>query len=866
MFKKMLLFFLISASLLFYGLVGFYIVPPLVKKQLAQSIEKVLRVKAEIESVSFNPFTFKIGVHHLRLSMNKSGEMLGSIEDFEADIEPSYLFFQEIRIKSVLIKEPLLYIYRDKAGELNLFNLLRSEQEESGHDQQKMQLPQISIGELLISAGRVEISDEAGSARVSQSLTPISVRMHDFSTMRKSGNELSLDIGTGDGGHLGYKAQIDSLEPLQIDGEIELRGLMLQTYWRYFQDRLGLSAEGAIDASVSHTLSSSENGMQFDINKYKVDLKGLLVQEKKTKETLAHLLHLNLEGSADITNKEVDLTAIEVKGLFVKVKQNSTGEINWLSYFPMHESEPDAEASTLAWSVKKLKIRDAGGVFEDNFSATEGRVQLDNIALDLQDMSSKGQHSAKGSLSFLLNTTGAIAVNSEFTLAPFKTTTAIRLEGLELSSLQAYLSRHAEMQIKSGLLDMNVTAEIREQKTHFTGNSEITALALSRPDAKPFLSFGRVLAEGIDLVLEPNRVSIAALELASPAFHLNIGEDNRSNLSGILRSEQGSPEAEEAFEFLIGMIRLNEGEIGFEDRSLEIPYAVKIDAISGTLLSVGNQAEAKSRLDLEGVIDKYAPAKLSGTLLFADPKAFTRMEAGLKNINMSNLSSYSGKYIGYRLKEGKMDADLSYVINNSQLESSNKIVLKGLELGKKLESSESASPSIELAIALLKDSSGVIDLDIPIAGNLDAPGFALAPLVWQAFRNLSISITTAPFRFLGKIVGIDADKLENIYFEAGQSALLPPQQEVLDKLSTLLLSKKSLLLEISGSYDEIRDAPKTQEELEQLARERGESIFEHLLANGVQRAQLRLLPGSKAKKKAPQNAYVPSRLSLKMKQ
>jgi outer membrane protein OmpA-like peptidoglycan-associated protein len=229
---------------------------------------------------------------------------------------------------------------------------------------------------------------------------------------------------------------------------------------------------------------------------------------------------------------------------------------------------------------------------------------------------------------------------------------------------------------------------------------------------------------------------------------------------------------------------------------------------------------------------------------------------------------------------------------------------------------------------------------------LDAPDFAIAPLMLKAFRNLTVGIATAPFRFIGKLVGIDAQKLENIYFEAGKAELLPPEREILEALGGVLREKKDLILNISGAYEDMldgmqmrknkvyaevlsRDAEETpditqmhedeldvvlkkfyeesfdeesyarekeriaaknldevtekkalrtqitealakeqsleQRELDELAQERGESILNYLRSKGVEAEQLRLLKTTKTERSSPQNAYIPSRLTLSVK-
>ena len=227
--------------------------------------------------------------------------------------------------------------------------------------------------------------------------------------------------------------------------------------------------------------------------------------------------------------------------------------------------------------------------------------------------------------------------------------------------------------------------------------------------------------------------------------------------------------------------------------------------LSGKMMALGNISDVKSTVDLDGVVDEYGLAKIKGKVLSSNPKKFTDMALKFQNLDMINLSPYTGKFIGYKLEKGKMNVELDYKINDSQMVGGNRVVLKQMTLGESVESEDAISAPVGLAIALLKDSDGVIDLDVPVTGNVDEPEFKVGHVVWTAFKNLIVGVATAPFRFLGDMLGISAEELENVNFEEGRAVLLPPEREKMDKLSSALAEKKMLILKLVGTYDGKRD-------------------------------------------------------------
>jgi len=159
-----------------------------------------------------------------------------------------------------------------------------------------------------------------------------------------------------------------------------------------------------------------------------------------------------------------------------------------------------------------------------------------------------------------------------------------------------------------------------------------------------------------------------------------------------------------------------------------------------------------------------------------------------------------------------MDLDLDYVVKDRQLDGSNNLVLRDLKLGEKMASSDAMDLPLDLAIALLKDSDGVIDLDLPVSGNVGEPDFAFGQVIRQALNNALASVVQAPFRFLASLVGADSEDLGRIDFPEGSSNLTPPQRERVAKLREALNERPSLVLELAGPFNPSIDGPQLQRE------------------------------------------------------
>ncbi len=221
-------------------------------------------------------------------------------------------------------------------------------------------------------------------------------------------------------------------------------------------------------------------------------------------------------------------------------------------------------------------------------------------------------------------------------------------------------------------------------------------------------------------------------------------------------------------------VRLQNAKLDFADLSLRPQFAAKIYELNGVVTGLSTKRDARSQIELDGRIDEFGLARVRGQLNPFAPTDNTDLNVVFKNVDMVSASPYTMKFAGYKVAEGKISLDLQYKVRNRQLDGTNQIVLDKLTLGERIDSPDALKLPLELALAILKDSDGRIDLGLPVSGDMSDPQFSYGALIWKAVGNVLTKIVTAPFRALGNLLGISADKLEAIDFDAGSAVLLRP--------------------------------------------------------------------------------------------
>ncbi|PRM89580.1 hypothetical protein CJ671_07070 [Aliarcobacter cryaerophilus] len=329
------------------------------------------------------------------------------------------------------------------------------------------------------------------------------------------------------------------------------------------------------------------------------------------------------------------------------------------------------------------------------------------------------------------------------------------------------------------------------------------------------------------LVSKKNLFRIEKTNLNNPHISIilakNIQAKDEIEKNDIKKQEVDKKvENKKATRLNLGPINIKNMTLDFEDKNLPIPFKTTISKLTGAVSAVKNRANSTSNLEINGVVDDYGVAKITGIVNPNDIKILTDINMKFQNISMKNFTPYTAKFLGRTIKDGKLELDLNYNISESNLKAKNSIIIKKLELGDKIESKDAVSLPLDLAITLLEDSSNTIDLNLPVSGNVDDPEFSIAAIVWKAFVNLITKAITAPFSLIGSLFNFSEDEINSVDFNLKESEITPIQKETLDKIAIILNSKKEFAISFSPSFDE-------KNEKEKIANQRALNIQKYLI-------------------------------------
>jgi outer membrane protein OmpA-like peptidoglycan-associated protein len=403
-----------------------------------------------------------------------------------------------------------------------------------------------------------------------------------------------------------------------------------------------------------------------------------------------------------------------------------------------------------------------------------------------------------------------------------------------LSQLQPYLSPYVNATLKQGSAGVSGNFEVNaDQSIVFNGQANVSSLTVEDGvKQEPLLEWQDMQVSGIDYRSEENAFSVAKVELKKPYAKLIIDSTGQTNVSDIVvqqtdvestnaakehspqdvseqqqESSQSDPlqQSSSAMAIRIDEISLLDGSAYFEDNSLRPRFASGIEALNGAITGLASSGESPADVNIEGKIDGYAPVALSGAINPLLEEMYLDLHFSVSGAELTSVNPYSGTYMGHFIDKGLLSLDVDYSLENNQLEGQNHVVIDQLTLGRKTDSDQALSLPLGLAIALLQDSDGVIDLGMEVSGDLNNPSFGFGAIIFKAIGNLITKAVTAPFSFLANLVGSD-DELNEIAFPDGSAELSDDISEKLTTLAQALAKRPGLRVNIEGTVDEVEDA------------------------------------------------------------
>lgn len=839
----------LAVGFLIYTVVGFLVLPALIKWQMIKQLPKFTHRAARVDSVRLNPYALSFGIRGFALT-EADGSTFLSFSNLHVNFEMwSSLFNRAWTVGEFRLGSPYAYVSVLTNGQFNFANLLTNAPATNEPAPPAKPMPAALIKSLAITNGVLAIADFYRPVPFQTKFEPIEVRLTNFTTRPRTKGPYAFTASTGEGEYFRWGGSVHVVPPAS-QGHFELGGIDLKKYGTYAREFSRLEVrDGKVTVAATYHFAVESNGLELRMTNASVQVTNLAVFAPESSNALMTIPSVAIrEVEADLQKRAARVRAVETTGgsILARRFQDGTLELLHLAMPPTNRPftllnpppSPSAATSIAAtnappepWSVlvDEIVVKDYAARVEDAQPPRAATVVADQIALTVKGFSLASNAPIDVEFSTRVNSNGLVKAAARGTVRPVAMETDLEVSTIELKPFQPYVEQQqVKLSFNSGHVSTKGKAFValggsNQLTAKFAGDVVLGDVAVIDQIAfQDFIRWKQVAVRGIDFALDPMSVKIHELACDGLATSVVLGTNRQlmalavlppartnapaaSPATPIAKPGGGQPAGLLPFPVQLDLLAMTNMSVHLRDLSIQPNCRFDVQQFSGTVRGLSSALNTAADVDISGRMNEASRFSVTGKVNPLVRDLLVDLVITNYNMELTPFTPYMEKFAGYPLSKGKVTVGLKYDVKQQALDAQNIIFIDQLTLGAKNNSPDTTKLPVKLGVALLKDRNGRIEFDVPVKGRLDDPKFKVGPIIWQVVVNLLTRAATSPFSLLGALVG-GGPELAYVEFAPGQAVMLSGESNKIDKLSQALYERPALNLEITGAADPALDA------------------------------------------------------------
>jgi uncharacterized protein involved in outer membrane biogenesis len=823
-----------------FTLAGFFAVPPLLKSVILRKLSDNLHREVSIRQIRVNPYALTVTIRGFVLKDRGTEDMFFSFDELFARFKVLSILKRAIIVGDARLTRPHGYVIRNEDGSYNFSDLLAMAASKKPESMESSKPIRFSINNIAISGGSLDFVDLPKD-------TFHEVENLAFNIPFISNMQYYVDTYV----EPSFSAVINGV-PYSIAGKtkpfaqsreseftVNINDFDFARYLPYIPVKMAFTVlSGTIDLTGKVTFAQHKDKAPTLIAAANIGFRNVnIVDDKKTPLVKLPSADIDL-ASYEVYAHSIRVTKASFQSPEVMVRRGKKGMINLLSLFPEDEAaakkgqmkRAPAEAQDTrppALTIDALQVDEGKVFFQDYEPPGHVRLHARKLNIQVENLSLEKDSKAAIRLSCALDKRGVLSTKGALGINPLSLTLALDAKRIEIKSLQPYFTEKIRLYIARGDISTSGNLAVGDPEgkgltARYTGKILVTNFSsLDKNTAEDFAKWKTLALGPLDVGYNPTYTHIKGVALADFYSAVVINPDGTLSFSQVMEEEptretgqavsqatgasaSKETKAEPPLDIEIGKVTLQGGTIHFTDRLIKPNYSANLTEIGGRITGLSPRKGRRADVELRGKLDNYAPLEITGKINPWMNNLYVDLAMKFKDMDLSPLTPYSGKYVGYSIEKGKLSFNIRYLIVNKKLDAKNVIFFDQLFLGDRVESPDATKLPVRLAIALLKDRHDQIKLDIPVTGYIDDPKFSVWKIIWKIIANLLTKAAASPFALLGSMFG-SGEELSYLEFDYGLATLNEANIKKLDTLTNALEQKPSLKLDIEGHTDPERD-------------------------------------------------------------
>ena len=627
-----------------------------------------------------------------------------------------------------------------------------------------------------------------------------------------------------------------------FDANIQISKLYLHNFKDYAAKYLDISDLGgkfSTNVNILGNINEPENALISGL----VNFEDFAFSDLSDREFIAiENLDCHL-GKIDAANMDFIIDSVLISNPYVYFDLNDSTNnifeiIHYEDYFSddtivtANEIEDEDSSVSLMYAVNKVKIDNGKVDFMERVTGKSYPYKIENLNVSVQNISSESKTLEEGmeaTADLILNENTLVHSSLKAEINGGQFNTDLEIENLDLTGFSGYARDYLNIDTFSGAAsaDVNISGNLYDpDKVIVSGFAGAEQFKVSDQDGRQFLSMGKLLCNFSEIDSYNMRFMFDSIFVEQPYIYFDL-HDSTNNIFEVINydyiddtvaAEKALPvDQEEEFDvaYAIDFISIKKGVVDFVDNTTSEPFLYLLSEVEMAADSISTET---NWVDTYSNMLLNERGKLTAQFSFnpSNPMDF-ELDYVITDFLLSDLNIYSNHYMGFPILYGDMYYKSETSILDGQLTSENELVIENVELGDKQGGLYSLP--IKFALFLLKDRDGVINLDIPVRGDLNDPKVSIGKIVWNTFKNLIIKVAASPVDFLSGLLQVDPKDISQIEFAYLDTTMTEYRQKQLDLLLELEQKKEGLEIELVYFND-------IEKEKEQIAVAEAGKMFE----------------------------------------
>ena len=838
-------FVIVCVLLVLFTITGFLILPPIVRSQLEKRLTAELGRTVTVEKVRLNPYTLSITLEQFAIREPDGATLFVGWQRLYVNFDALSSLWGEWVLDEIALDGFQAHVALRADHTMNFADILQrlTPAADTPPAAPTPATRPVRIGHLEVKDAAVSFADATRAAPFATTLGPLTFAVTEFRTVSAPGAPYSFAAVTESGEKLRWNGTLQSA-PYRSTGELVIEDIVLPKYAPYFADRIQADlTDGRLSVRGRYELNLDPQKQVMKLLDGALQLRRVQLRERATQELAVDLPAFDLTGvHADALTQQVSAAAIIFTGGHIRVRREADGALNLLQMLtappaatapavataPTAASaapvQPTAPAKLPDVRVGEIALKDFKVEVTDLAAPRPARLVLDAMQCSIKDVTLTDGARMPLQVSLTWASQGTVRVAGAVTIRPVVSADLkVDVADFALLPLSPYLEQFINARITQGAVatTLAVQAELPSgvaPRVTVTGDLSVGQFGLvDGVHNEDLAGFGEFALRGIKATDgDTIALSLDEIAVAGPYARVIVNADQSLNLAGVAKAtaapavptvEAPAPVAPAPLpQVTIGRIVISDGDYRFTDRSVTPVVQMAVGQFAGTITGLSSANLAKADVDLRASVDGVGPVAITGKLdpLAATPTVDLKIDA--RNVDLTPLSPYSGRYAGYELARGKLALDVKFQLNGKALDAANVVTLNQFTFGPSVESPAATKLPVRLAVALLKDLDVNIVIDLPVQGHTDDPSFRVGKVVVRVIVNLLTKAAVSPFALLGSMFGGGGDELGWQEFAPGTAELQATERPKLETLVKALGNRPGLSLDLEGAFDTAADA------------------------------------------------------------